>query len=177
MAGGKLYRSRGDIGYVSLNLEEAMNNQNSPQNIVVQRSDEIVIPKYTDLVTITGEVKSYEVYNSDISGQGKVVVPFIKGKNAKYYVDNYAGGFQSDADKGNVMVTHPNGRVEKTGRFLFWRNYPEVRKGSTIRVFAKEVDKSNRADKEPINWNVILGNAVTQATAVLTLILLAQRVD
>ena len=177
LAGGKLYRSRGDIGYVSLNLEEAMNNQNSPQNIVVQRSDEIVIPKYTDLVTITGEVKSYEVYNSDISGQGKVVVPFIKGKNAKYYVENYAGGFQSDADKGNVMVTHPNGRVEKTGRFLFWRNYPEVRKGSTIRVFAKEVDKSNRADKEPINWNVILGNAVTQATAVLTLILLAQRVD
>ena len=177
LPGGKLYRGRQGIGFIALDVSEAMKDNSSPQNIAMQEADELVIPKYTDLVTIIGEVKSYEIYNPEISNQGKVVVPFIEGKNAKHYIVNYAGGFQNDADRGNVTVTHPNGRVEKSGRFLFWRTYPEVRKGSRINVFPKKVKVKKEKDGEPINWNVILGNAVTQATAVLTLILLAQRVD
>lgn len=177
LPGGKLYRGRGGVGFIALDVAEALSNNGSPQNIAMQEADELVIPKYTDLVTITGEVKSYELYNPEISNQGKVVVPFIEGKNAKHYIVNYAGGFQSDADRGNVTVTHPNGRVEKSGRFLFWRTYPKVRKGSRIKVFPKEVKEEKKNNGDPIDWNSILGNAVTQATAVLTLILLAQRVD
>lgn len=176
LGGSKLYRAGGDIGFVSVDFEKAFDNPGSFQDIIIKKSDEIRIPKRNDLVTILGEVKSYEVYNNEVVNQGKIVIPFEEGKNAKYYVNKFAGGVQDDGDKGNITVTLPNGRVRHTKRFLFWKKYPKVEKGSIINVFAKKTNQKEEEEKD-IDWTSILTSSVAQATSLLTLLLLIQRVD
>ena len=178
LSGTSVNRSLGEVGNISFDLEKAMVNRNSSQNIIVKELDTINIPKKRDLVTIRGMVKSYERYSEKIVAQGKVVVPFVKGKNAKYYIDNFAGGLRDDADPSSITVKYPNGKVKKMGRFLFWRKYPTVEKGSEIVVYAKEKEKLKEGNNnEPVDWNEVLTSAVTQATTILTLLLLVQRID
>ena len=56
------------------------------------------------------------------------------------------------------------------------RAYPRVEKGSIVRVGTKDVDpERSETEREPIDWGEVLANSVTQATAVLTLILLIDR--
>ncbi len=173
--GIKLYRPARDIGYVSVDFEEALNNPRSSQNIAVLAYDRITVPKRNDLVTILGEVNSFNIANSQVANNGRIVVPYEEGKSAKYYVEKYAGGFNDNADKGNISVTSSTGIIQGTRKFLWWNRYPSVEKGSIINVRSKKVEIQN--DNDPIDWNSILTNSVAQATSILTLLLLVQRLD
>lgn len=179
LKGVKLYRSKDEVGYIIFDLEEAMKNESSAHNIILQQGDRITLPKTENLVSISGATKAAEVYSSDIAQSGVQTFPFEKNKNAKYYIDKYAGGINDKGDKSRVTVEYPNGEIKRSGRFLFFRTYPKVKPGSKIKVGYKQLDpeQKEKEEKEPIDWGRVLADSVAQATTILSLILLIQNVD
>lgn len=177
--GVKLYRKQDDIGYVIFDLDEAIKNERSFNNIILQKGDEITLPKISNLVSVTGATKADQLYTDDIASSGIQTFPFEQGKNAKYYIDKYAGGVNELADKSRITVEYSNGEVKQTKRFLFFRNYPEVKPGSRIRVGYKDVEvlTPEQKENEKIDWGAVLRDSITQATTVLSFILLLQSVD
>ena len=168
-------RSEDNIGFIALQGSDALGNFGSGQNIILKGNDEIVIPKSNDLVTINGFHNASILFSEQIS-QNRITVPFSKKRNAKYYVEKYAGGKRKIGDYSNLTVQYPNGTVESTKRVLFvFHKYPKVKPGCTINIPEKIIETSNNG--QGTDWNQILTNAVGQATAVLTLILLIQSVD
>jgi len=136
--GIKLYRSIRDslLTPVVIKDEELTNRK---FNILLKSKDSIVIPKLNDVVRIQlTQTKIYELnpskYPTKIMG-----VHYQSGKKANWYIDNYAGGFGSKANKSVVIVEYPNGKVKKTNKFLFLKKYPEVKKGSMIYIEEKRV--------------------------------------
>lgn len=67
----------------------------------------------------------------------KIGVLYDKGKNAKWYIDKYAGGFGFDADKKSVLVEYAGGGTRSTRGSIFKR-YPIVENGATISIGSKK---------------------------------------
>jgi len=178
LSGGVVMRSDDNTGYISVDLNEAYRNNGSRHNIVLKANDRITIPKKKDLVSIVGETKASEMYLDFVASQGQVNVPFVDGKDAKYYIDEYAGGINDNGDKDEITVSYPNGVVKRTKRFLFWRKYPVVYKGSIVRVGRKEIEKKEETvEKEPFDWGAFFRDTIAAVTAVLTVVVLAQRIE
>ena len=114
----------------------------------------------------------------EILDQGSISVPFEGRKNAKYYINKFAGGIGENGDKMDVTVTYPNGTIQKTKRVLFFKKYPKVEKGSVIYVGAKP-PKEEKAEKErePINWGAVARDTLAAVTSVVTLVVLLQRIE
>ena len=179
LKGATLARSMDNIGYVIIDLENAIKDPKSFENIILQEGDDIFIPKISNIVTITGATKAFELYPEKIVGQNKIQIPYRKGKSAKYYIDEYAGGLSKDASSSKISVIDASGKVTKAKGFLFFKSYPEVGPGSEIKVGYKDVKIKEEKDEkeEDVKWGDILANSIAQATAILSLILLIQNVN
>lgn len=179
LKGISLYRAQNDVGYIIFDLEDAIKNPNSFNNIILQDGDRIELPKANDLVSISGATKADELYSANISKSGIQTFPFENGKDAKYYIDKYAGGVNERGDKSKITVEYANGEVKRVKRFLFFRNYPDVKPGSKITVGYKTVKKEEgpNSEKKDIDWGGVLADSIAQATTILSLILLLQNVD
>lgn len=177
LKGATLQRGKENIGFVVIDLEKAIKNPNSFENIILQEGDDIIIPKLSNIVSIIGATKANEVYPEKITAQGKIQVPYNKGKSAKYYIDEYAGGLAKDA--GKITVVDASGKVTKAKGFLFFKSYPKVGPGAEIKVSYKDKkeEKLKDGEKEDVKWGDILANSIAQATAILSLILLIQNVN
>ncbi len=177
--GATLIRQKDGIGKVVIRLDEIVKNSSSKFNFTVQQGDKLFIPKQKEFVRIIGATKVKEVLSGqEVGPENEINVPYHPGKDAKFYIDEYAGGIAENGQKSSVFVEHPNGQIEKSKWKLFYRKYPNVTKGSTIKVGFKPPDTNkNNENKEPIDWGKILTDSVAQATTVLTLILLVQRLD
>ena len=177
--GIKLFRSKDEVGYIIFDLEDAMKNPESFNNIILQDGDRIELPKLNSLVSISGATKADELYSGSITKTGVQTFPFEKGKNAKYYIDKYAGGVNDRGDKSKIIVEYANGEVKKVKRFLFFRDYPDVKPGSKITIGLKAVKKEDgsNGEKNDIDWGGVLADSIAQATTILSLILLLQNVD
>ncbi|MFT4535704.1 MAG: protein involved in polysaccharide export with SLBB domain [Saprospiraceae bacterium] len=178
-AGTTLFRSLNDVGFVIIDLEEAMKKENSTINMIMQAGDIITIPKQNNLVTVVGAVDRQIAFIDKIANSGKTNFVFESGKSAKDYIQE-SGGFADNADKGSTSVTYPNGEVHKTKKFLFFKNYPRVVPGSLITVSAKklkEKPQNNGKEKEDIDWGKVISNSIAQATGILSLILLIQTIN
>jgi protein involved in polysaccharide export with SLBB domain len=179
LKGATLSRGQDSIGYVIINLEKAIKDPKSFENIILQEGDEINIPKLNNIVSITGATKAFELYPEKITTQGKIQVPFRSGKSAKYYIDEYAGGLSKQAASNKISVIDASGKVTKAKGFLFFKKYPKVGPGAEIRVGYKDVEpeKLKGEKEEDVKWGDILANSIAQATAILSLILLIQNVN
>lgn len=178
LGGTTLFRNLDSIGYVIVDVEKALKNPNSAFNAILQEGDEIFIPKKNELVTVTGAVLAKEMFTEKVASTGKYSFVFEKGKNAKYYVDKYAGGVAKNGSSAKISVTYPNGEVKRTTKFLFFNNYPKVEPGSIINVGLKEKkNKENGQEKEDIDWGKVLSDSVAQATTILTLVILINNLD
>jgi protein involved in polysaccharide export with SLBB domain len=177
LSGASLRRGQGNVGFVIIDLEKAIKNPKSFENIILQEGDEINIPKINNIVSITGATKAYEVYPEKITAQGRIQVPYNKGKSAKYYIDEYAGGLAKES--GKITVVDASGKVTKAKGFLFFKSYPKVGPGAEIKVSYKEKkeEKLKNGEKEDVKWGDVLANSIAQATAILSLILLIQNVN
>lgn len=171
-------RRAGGVGFIVSDFKDAFDKKGSINDIILKEGDNISIPKLNNLITITGFTRASELYTSDIASSNKLTVPFEEGKNAWYYVDKYAAGVSEKGKKSRITVTDLSGRVLETKRFLWIKDYPDVKRGSIINVGAKpvKIDKQGNTS-EPIDWNGILADSIAQATTILTLLLLVQRVD
>ncbi len=178
LEGITIYRGLDGVGGIVIDVKEILDNPRSNHNIILLEGDVIQIPKERDLVSITGFTKSYDLYQTDLIPEGKVSVPFEKGKNAMYYVRKYAGGVNENGDRKNITVQYPNGRQAVTRNYFLFKKYPAVEKGSVVFVGPKEEKEDKRTNNEErVDWGVVLSNAMAQATSVLTLLLLAQRLN
>ena len=180
LQGGLLFRTANDKGYVAVNMETAMNNQASNQNVILMSGDRLTIPKREELVTIQGATKASEMYIDDIMKQGSVTVAYAGNKSAKHYIDQYAGGIADNGSKMDVTVTYPNGTIQKTKRFLFFKRYPKVEKGSVVYVGLKppeKIKKQVEKERESIDWGAFARDTLAAVTSVVTLIVLLQRIE
>lgn len=114
-------------GVVSLRLDQILRRPGNMDDILVEDGDIIFIPKKKQTVKVIGEVMypSYIVHSNNMR-----FTDFITG----------SGGFSDDANKKNVFVLLPNGKVIGTKSFLGFRVFPRVEAGSTIIVPKKSID-------------------------------------
>ena len=176
--GATLYRPKDGVGYIVMGLDEVLKTPNSKFNYILKEGDIIHIPKQKDFVTIKGATRAAELYTDAITRSGKINVPYHIGKSAKFYINEYAAGVGEDGRRRLITVEHPNGELKKTKNFLFFKTYPKVRKGSVITVGRiPKKQKEKKKEREDIDWGRVLADSLAQATAILSLILLVQRVN
>ncbi len=177
--GAVLERNKEEEGYVIFQLEEAMRNSSSNSNVILKQGDMIIIPKQKDLVGIDLQnTLAAELYDEGILGKGMVRVPYTKGKSAKYYVDEYAAGVGEMGKRKLITVRHPSGEIQRTKNFLFFKKYPKVEKGSVVKIGRKkEKPEKLPSEESDTDWSKVVANSIAQVTAVLTLVLLVQRLD
>lgn len=134
----------GDVYYVAINLDKAIENPGSEYDIVLREGDHLEIPVYSNTIRVSGAV------------QMPNAISYVHGKSAKYYI-NEAGGYSDKARKRHAYVVHMNGHVTKA-------RHGKVEPGSEIIVPTKT--------KEPMNLQGYLSigtTAASMATMVATI--------
>jgi protein involved in polysaccharide export with SLBB domain len=153
---------------VYLNMKKAIGSSDSKHNLVLIEGDSIIVPKTMDVVHITGELFNLE--------GNTISAPHFNRRRANYYVNNFAGGYARDNDKGRTVVVYPNGIARKSLDIGLFTISPRVKRGSTIKVVSKQ-EKIKKQNENPVDWNKQIENAMLKVTAVLTLWLLVDRVS
>ncbi|MBT8230949.1 MAG: SLBB domain-containing protein, partial [Bacteroidia bacterium] len=177
-AGATLDRSENDYGSIVIKLDEILNDPSSEFNFVVKNGDRITVPKTREFVTIRGATKVKEVVGEAAINVGNEIhVPYHQGKDAMFYINEYAGGLNELADRQKIFVEHANGEIKKPRNALFKKVYPKVLKGSTITVGYKTPEDPESKEQTDVDWTKVLGDSVAQAMSILTLILLIERLD
>lgn len=179
--GATLYRTENNTGYIIFKMPEALKSPGSAENLILKNGDRLTIPKVIDFVTIIGATDAVELYQEKlIAPDNKINVAFNAGKNAKYYVDAYAAGVSKSGSKKRITVEQPNGRISRTKNLLFFKLYPNVEKGAIVKVgdkLTKEQRGRTEVAKKKVDWSKVLSETLTQATAVLSFILLIKALD
>ena len=94
----------GNIYYVGIDLEKALDNPKSDADIVLREGDELIIPEYNNTVRISGAV----MYPNTVS--------FQSGKSLAYYIEQ-AGGYGNRAKKSKAYIVYMNGQVKKAKKY------------------------------------------------------------
>lgn len=177
LAGSSLNRSQNQVGEIILNIDEAQKSNRSKYNYILKNKDVITIPKQEDIVTLQSNslYKRVASLQTDESTDNTISIAYFPGKNARYYVKQFGGGFGETSDRKELFVQHANGEIARTKDYLVFLKYPEVRKGSLIVIPEKVEEKIQDEEKEPIDWTQVLNDSVAQAVSILTLLLLVER--
>ena len=85
---------------VAIELDKALANPGSEDDIILRAGDRIVVPRYTSTVTINGEV----LYPN--------TVRYKADKKVNYYLD-LAGGVSSTGKRSKAIIIYMNGMVAK----------------------------------------------------------------
>ena len=93
----------GDVYAVAINLEMAINNPGSVEDIVLRESDVLMVPQYTSTIKISGEVRY------------PITLNYKKGEKLSYYIKR-AGGYSDRAKKNGVYAIYMNGGVSEISR-------------------------------------------------------------
>ena len=177
--GARLNRTNDSLGLVVMNLDQAMKVSNSKYNYILKAGDELTIPKKKDIVTLKSDLlykRNTNLADQDLEVTNSLSVAYFPGKRADFYIKKFAGGFDERSDKANIFVEHPNGEVAETKNYGLIKTYPVVRAGSTIVI--PTIPKQTEEDKanEEVDWTKLLGDSVTQAMSIITLLLLIERI-
>jgi len=176
----RTYRKRGNI---SMNLEKAMtHNKNIKFDPILFEGDVININRLENTVAIRGigtRMAQYSIHADSTSQADSSMVKNVifQGKrSAKWYIENFAGGFEKRANHNSVTVTLANDQMLSTTRtFFVFRKYPRTKPGSIISLQMKP-PKEKQADGKT-DWDSITGRTTASLTAVLTLYLLIQQLN
>lgn len=85
---------------VAIDLEKAMTNPGSNDDIMLREGDLLHVPQYSNIIKISGEVMH------------PVSMSYEKGRNLAYYI-SHAGGYGSNASKRKVYGINANGSIVK----------------------------------------------------------------
>jgi protein involved in polysaccharide export with SLBB domain len=175
-AGATLYRSQDNIGYIIIQLKEAMKTPISNFNVIMKEGDIIDIPKTKDIVTLQGATNASDLYPDKVLSFGKINIAYEGEKSAWYYVNKYGAGVSKDGRKGLISVVHPNGEIQRTKDYLLFKVYPKVQKGSVVTVGYLEKKVEKKVNRKEIDWSKVLSDSIAQATALLSFILLINNI-
>ena len=134
---------------IGIDLTEIMRNPGSKFDLLLQENDRLIIPKELQTVRLSGAL----------------LFPITVRYDKSYNFDKYiamSGGFADNAKKGKTYVIYANGSVDKTKRFMFIKNYPEVAPGAEIVVPQKQA-------RERMTTGEIIG--ITSALSSMALII------
>jgi protein involved in polysaccharide export with SLBB domain len=106
---------------VGIELAEVLSNPSSRANLILEPGDVITVPKELETVRVEGEVLF------------PVSIRYDERRSFQSYIDA-AGGVTEEARRRRAYIVYANGEVDRTKRFLFFRNNPEVRPGATIYI-------------------------------------------
>lgn len=116
---------------VGIELEKALVNPGSDEDMVLREGDVLFVPKYVSTVTINGAV----MYPNTILYQ--------KGSSLSYYIEQ-AGGFGNRALKRRVYVIYMNGMVSRLKR----------RMGNAIELGCEIIVPSKKGRKKTVAADV-----------------------
>lgn len=110
---------------VAINLEAALQNPGSIDDLQLREGDRLVVPQYSSTVKISGDVMH------------PISMNYKKGESLKYYI-KHAGGYGDNACKSRVYAIYMNGAVE----LISHSSSKAVQPGCTIVVPSK--NKKNK---------------------------------
>lgn len=125
----------------------------SASNLILNAGDNIIVPNKKSTVLISGSV----MFDTE--------VPFIKGKNIKYYIKN-AGGTAEKGWMKKVYVVHSNGSASASGSVFGIRKYPKVFAGSKI-IVPEKPEKTKASTGEIVGIASVLTSLAGILLAVL----------
>lgn len=170
--GARLYRNEKKIGYLFLDLKQVMKKKTSNFNYILKSGDVISIPKINELIAIKGAIRYPEIDKIN-----QINAPFTKSKRARFYINEYGGGFEKKAARGKTYVIEPGGFIKKTINIGFIHIYPKVKISGVICTLYKETKEKDKKQKnEPVNWNTVIEKTTVKVTGLLTLWLLITNV-
>lgn len=99
-----MLKTNSDDSYsVAINLDQAMAEPGGPSDLILRADDQLIIPEYSGVVKISGEVMS------------PTSVHYRKGATLTDYL-NSAGGVTKQASRKRTYAIYMNGAVNKLGR-------------------------------------------------------------
>lgn len=168
-----LYRPDLPGGYIVMNMKSALKSHTNKYNYALRAGDVLTIPTVSDYVAINGSSVQYlTVLNKE-----QVNAPYVSGRRAKYYINEFGNGFTKDSWRKKTYVIQPNAKINRTKDFIIFKVYPKVTKGSTIYVVEKiKKDKELQKEKEPFNWNKFVENTTLKVTGLATFFILLNQI-
>ena len=151
-------RSQDSVGFVVTRIDKAIQG-NKKYDISLKKGDEISIPKIIDVVKIDRfGTNANDLYSTRTLGGADTstflnLVVNYRNKRAKWYINEFAGGFDNAVVKRpKTTVIYPNGQTKKTINLGIVRIYPKVRRGSQIvlspnKRFLKKMEQEVREEK------------------------------
>jgi protein involved in polysaccharide export with SLBB domain len=174
--GTRLFRTYKNRGNVSVELTKAINRSHSTAfNPILFEGDVININRLENTVTIreNGTRMAQYSINPEYSEVKNVV--YQGSRSADWYIKNFAGGYDKEADRNSVTVTLPNNQMRSTKKFLFIRSYPTVESGSIISMQMKPIEIVEKKEKKPVDWNAIWSSTMAATTTLISIFLLIDR--
>ena len=99
-----MLKTNSDDSYsVAINLDQALAEPGGPSDLILRANDQLIIPEYSGVVKISGEVMS------------PTSVHYRKGATLTDYL-NSAGGVTKQASRKRTYAIYMNGAVNKLGR-------------------------------------------------------------
>jgi len=120
------FRPLNNRGRININLDRAMKDSTSRDNVIMQPADSVRIPEYQPSVRVYGAVNS----------PGSVL--YQKGQSLDYYL-SAGGGYTRLAEKGAVSVRFANGEVRTRHKSFLSSSDPEPGPGSEVFVPPKDL--------------------------------------
>ncbi len=154
--GIRFIRVLNHAGRINIDLERALRDRDSRDNLILQPGDSIFVPEYQPSVRVFGAVNA----------PGSVL--WRSGASMDYYIAG-AGGFVRNADRGGSSVRQANGEIEKASRFLIFRNAPDPGPGAEVYVPFRPVD-GQRGE-----WMQIVTTSMTLLASLLSIAVLAKQ--
>ena len=175
--GSTLFRTYRNRGHISMEVgKPASQSGDLRDDPILFEGDVVNINRLENTVTIREDGTRMAQYSINPENNQFKNVVFQGQRSARWYIRNYAGGFQQRANRNSVTVTLPNDQMLSTKHFLFvFRNYPNAVSGSTITMQMKPPKVERIGDNKKTDWDNIMGRTATSVTSALTLYLLIQQ--
>jgi protein involved in polysaccharide export with SLBB domain len=129
---------------IGVQLDVALRNPSSPENLALREGDVIRVPKRVQTVRVLGAVMQ------------EVEVRYVEGAGLSYYI-NRAGGYQGGALKKRSYVVYANGDIDRNRRFLGMNVVkPDIQPGAEIIVpFRPERDRMTAQETVALSSMII----------------------
>ena len=170
----RTYKNRGDI---SFELDKITSSAfNTKTNPILFGGDIININRTENTVAIFKQATGADLYKTSEDGSEFQNYIYQGNKSAKWYINNFSGGFQKFSNKRSVTVTLPNKKTMGTRSFLGIIIYPKVKPGSSIRVRIDDKKQQRSLEpKEKIDLETSVAKSFSTLTSILSIILLVER--
>jgi protein involved in polysaccharide export with SLBB domain len=139
---------------IGIDLEAALRNPNSRENLYIREGDVVRIPQIAQTVRVSGAVMQ------------EVEVRYVPGANYSYYI-NRAGGLSPRALKKRSYVVYANGDVDRSRKFLWMTvDRPDIEPGAEIVVPLKPERREITAQESISIMSMVVGMTTTLLIAI-----------